>query len=346
MRITNNMLTNNFLSDMQNNLQNMQKIQQQMTSGKLISKASDDPFIASRSMQLNSQLGANSQYKSNIKDASNWLDTTDTTLGQVGNALSRINELLVSTGDPGYSNDENQSVKDEINQIISGLSQTLNTNFDGKYIFSGTRSDAKATAAITDSNGNTQLMYNLPNSTANGVTLTAAQLNQNNKALGMIQQKLSTEISQGVTMDYSVSATDILQYGSGTSSPSSPTDLKDLLQSIVNHLDGKNADGSAPASGAASPTSLLTTADLQGIQDAANNVLRLRSEVGAKANRMKDAADSNDAQTQNLTTILSKTEDIDITQKTMEYATAQTVYTAALQTSARVLQPSLLDYLR
>ena len=47
----------------------------------------------------------------------------------------------------------------------------------------------------------------------------------------------------------------------------------------------------------------------------------------------------------NMTEILSKTEDIDITEKTMEYATMQTIYMASLQTSAKVLQPSLLDYL-
>ena len=48
----------------------------------------------------------------------------------------------------------------------------------------------------------------------------------------------------------------------------------------------------------------------------------------------------------NMTDILSKTEDIDITEKAMEYATMQTIYMASLQTSAKVIQPSLIDYLR
>jgi flagellar hook-associated protein 3 FlgL len=319
---------------MQNNLQNMQKIQQQMTSGKTISKASDDPFIAARSMQLNTQLDANTQYSSNIKDATNYLSTTDTTLGQVGNALTRINELLVSTGNAGFSDQERQSVKDEINQVISGLSQTLNTSFDGKYLFGGTRATAKPLTTTTDANGNTKLDYNVSDDSTESA-----------KELNMIGKKISTEVSQGVTMDYNVSASGVLKYKSGDSTADSPTDLRDLLQSIVNHLDGKNADGSTPVDGDTSAVSLLTTDDLQGIQDASNNVLKLRSEVGAKENRMKDALDNNTTQTQNLTEILSKTEDIDITQKTMEYATAQTVYLASLQTSARVIQPTLLDYL-
>ena len=46
-----------------------------------------------------------------------------------------------------------------------------------------------------------------------------------------------------------------------------------------------------------------------------------------------------------MTDILSQTEDIDFTQKTIEFSMAQTVYTASLQVSAKVLPPSLLDYL-
>ena len=159
----------------------------------------------------------------------------------------------------------------------------------------------------------------------------------------MINQKLSTEVSQGVTMQYSVSAADVLNYKNGASTPSQPTNLKDLLQSIVNHLDGNNADGSASDSNA---SNLLITQDLQGLTDASNNILTLRAQVGAKENRMTDAADNNDTETENLTTVLSKTEDIDITQKTMEYATAQTIYMASLQTGAKVIEPSLLDYIR
>lgn len=95
MRITNSMLTSNFISDMQNNLSKMQKLQQQMTTGKVVNTASDDPVVYARSMQINSEISANTQYKNNIKDSQNWLSTTDTALGQIGDNLSRIKELIV-----------------------------------------------------------------------------------------------------------------------------------------------------------------------------------------------------------------------------------------------------------
>ena len=109
MRITNKMLSNNFLRDMRTNLTNLNTIQGQMTSGKQIRKPSDDPSKASRIMQMYSDIDANKQYNNNIKNSINWLDTTDTALGQVGDVVGRIQELLVSAGNGGYGDDAKTS---------------------------------------------------------------------------------------------------------------------------------------------------------------------------------------------------------------------------------------------
>ena len=61
---------------------------------------------------------------------------------------------------------------------------------------------------------------------------------------------------------------------------------------------------------------------------------------------MESAQEKNETENYNMTEVLSKTEDIDITEKVMEYSVMQTVYMASLQTSAKVIQPSLLDYIR
>lgn len=433
MRITNNMLSNNFLTDMNNNLQNMKTIQQQMTSGKLYQKPSDNPSAVTRSMQLNTSLNSISQYNSNIQDTTNWLDTTDTALGQAGNVIQRIRELMVSAGNAGYDSSEKSSIKDEINQNISQFAQILNTNFDGKYIFGGTRGNVKPVDAVNNSSivsaykgtdtlkdiksttvsgkftgssdtdikvkvtvtkvpvipvtipattistttlnvstddGKTYgkdigidtktgtfdigngLNFKLPagsvsddtytiNCTSNGNTklefcdTTGAELST---PTDMMKSKMKTEISQGVTMDYNVTSTDIIGDGS-----TGLYDLRKIFTNIVNHLDGKTDDGTADYAAASSK---ITGSDLADIDSAMNNLLKLRSQVGAKANRMTSALDQNTQQNQSITEILSKTEDIDITQKTMEFATLQTVYLASLQTSAKILQPSLMDYLK
>lgn len=333
MRVTNKMLSNSFLADMRTNLQYMQKLQQQMASGKEIRKPSDDPFKVARAMQLHTDINTNKQYNENISDTINWLDTTDTALGQVGDVIQRVRELLISAGNAGYSQSERRAIKNEINEKIGEVSQILNTNFDGKYIFGGTRGTTKPVDIEENAFGNTGLVYYKKGG--------GALLDTTDPQYNMISQKLKVQISQGVTMDYNVTASEVLQF---TNQNGDTLDVREIFNSITNHLDEKNSDGT-PATGNDAIKELVN-GDLQKLTDAMNNLLKIRSEVGAKQNRMDSAKDKNIDANFNMTEILSKVEDIDLTEKTMEYATMQTVYIASLQTSAKVIQPSLLDYLR
>lgn len=464
MRITNKMMSNTFLYDMKNNLENIKKLQEQMTSGKEFRRPSDNPFKVARAMQLHTDINANKQYNENINDTINWLDTTDTAIGQVGDVFQRVRELLISAGNAGYGESERKAIKDEINEKVGELSQILNTNFDGKYIFGGTRGTTKPVDVLGGINfegavstkkividksedaidsivgkdgilkedlkinigGQTVILYGkkpdkpsdkskepakidnlsdlsskineeinkddklkgkikcIPDiagkklmfvntneasgegksidiSINGGITMDKAQAkynpdNSSNARLmyykkgggelvddseySQIKGNLVVEISQGVKMEYNVSACNLLEF---KDSKGENIDVRELLTNIVNHLDGKNGDGTELES---SSIEKLVNGDLEKLTKVMDNVLKIRSEVGAKQNRMESARDKNVDSNFNMTEILSKTEDIDITEKTMEFAVMQSVYLASLQTSARVIQPSLLDYLR
>lgn len=323
MRVTNKMLSNNFLSDMKDNLENIKRIQQQNTSGKNFRKPSDDPFAVARSMQLHTDINTNKQYSKNITDVSNWLDTTDTALGQAGNALQRVRELLITSGNGGYTDAERRAIKDEINEKVGEMSQILNTNFGGNYIFGGTRSTTKPMEVGKDASGNNKLIYNKKS----GGELTGGdEYNQ-------IAAKLKIEVSQGVTMDYNVNATNVIQF---RNEGGYDKDLRGILNKITTHLDSKNQ----------SEINKLVGEDLQDVTDSINNLLKIRSEVGAKQNRIEGAEDRNKDGTFNMTKILSKHEDVNYTTNMTNYATMLTVYMASLQTSAKIIQPSLMDYLR
>ena len=335
MRVTNKMLSNSFLTDMRTNLQNMQTLQQQMTSGKEIRKPSDDPSKVARAMQLHTDINANKQFNENIEDTTNWLDTTDTAIGQAGDVLQRVRELMIQAGNAAYGDSERQSIKDEINQRIDQFAQVLNTSFDGKYIFGGTRGTTKPLATkevdskIPEIVGkNNQIVYYSGDPSNIELTdTTSADYKQ-------ITSKMVVEISPGVTMDYSVSAKDILEFTNSSSGTVTNIKISDIFTNIVDHLDNK-AD-----------VSKLNNEDLSDITAAIDNMLKIRSEVGAKQNRMDSAQQKNTDSNFNMTDILSKTEDIDITEKTMEFANMQTVYLASLQTSAKVIQPTLMDYMK
>lgn len=345
MRVTNKMLSYNFLKDMRNNLSNMRTMQQQMTSGKEISRPSDDPAKVARVMQLYSDIGANKQYNENIKDTINWLDVTDTALDQGGNVLQRVRELLIASGNAAYGSEELKAIKDEINEKISEFSQILNTNFDGKYVFGGTRGTTKP-VDTTLTGDKREIHYNAKDGTKlpSGAIATPAEQEQ----LDNIASKLNTEVSQGVTVEYNVTAKDILEFKTKRAGVDTPIDVREVFSKIVNHLNGKKDDGTDPVA-PETPSQYVKEAsngDLQNITDVISNLLKIRAEVGAKQNRMDSAKDRNTEENFNMTEILSETEDINITEKTMEFANMQTVYLASLQTSAKIIQPSLMDYLR
>lgn len=330
MRITNKMMANNYLRDMSNNLNNMQNLNNQLSSGKEIRRPSDNPYKVARSMQLNTDINANKQYNENIKDTTNWLDTTDESLSQVTNVIQRVRELMVSSGNAAYGSAERGAISNEINERISELTQILNSNFDGKYIFGGTKSSSKpldvSKNVLTGAN-------DIKFIDKSGAELALDSTDTNVKLqLGMIGTKLKTEISHGVEIEYSVNALDILKFKNVKGEDVNVINLFKEINKNLKSTDTVENDN-------------IINKNLSDIDSVVSNLLRIRAEVGAKQNRMESAETKNEDENYNMTDILSKTEDIDFTNKTIEFSMAQTVYQASLQVSSKVLPKTLLDYL-
>ena len=331
MRITNQMMSKSFLRDLGRNQNYMKKINDQLTSGKEIRRPSDNPFKVARSMQLNRDIAANTQYNENIKDTTNWLDTTDTALEQLGNSFQRFRELMVSAGNAGYGSDEKKAIRDEMNEKVNEIAQILNSSFDGKYIFGGTKVSSKpiGSSKSVDTGNN---YINLAGKSGEVLELNNLDESVQNQ-INMIDKKLNVEVSQGVTMEYSVSAMDLLMFNNenGVS-----VNVMDLLKGITDDVASANIDES----------SKITNEYLKSMDETITNLLKIRAEVGAKQNRMEAAGNQNDEQNFNLKDILSQTEDIDFAEKNIEATVAQSIYMASLQVSAKIIQPSLLDFLR
>lgn len=331
MRVTNGMMSSRFLKDVRSNLTNLSKLNRQLTSGKEISRPSDDPFKVARSMQLHSDIGANTQYNTNITDTINWLDTTDTALDQLNNTFQRVRELMVSAGNASYGPDERKAIRDEINERVNEAAQIMNTSFDGKYVFGGTKTNSKPLGTEIDPITGSNEIY-LSGKDGEKLFLDSTEKNIKNQ-IGMIKSDLNVEISKGVSVEYGVSAMDVLMF---TDSNGKEVNVMSLFKEIGDNL----------ASDDQSKIDKVTNEGLAAMDQVMSNLLKVRSEVGSMQNRMESAKEQNEAENFNMTDILSQTEDIDIAEKTMEATVAQTAYIASLQTGAKVLQPSLMDFLR
>ncbi|WP_025688186.1 flagellar hook-associated protein FlgL [Paenibacillus zanthoxyli] len=88
------------------------------------------------------------------------------------------------------------------------------------------------------------------------------------------------------------------------------------------------------------------SAQLGQIESRATKMQSCLSEVGARTNRIQLVQSRLQDMNLNLTTLQAKTEDADVASLMIKATTAQTVYEAALKSSAQILQPTLMDFMR
>jgi len=110
------------------------------------------------------------------------------------------------------------------------------------------------------------------------------------------------------------------------------TQLIGVFDQLIKDLESDNTDGIKK-----SQTRLDTLS---------NNIIAIRSEIGVKSNRVELTINRIEDDTVNLKELLSKNEDADIAEVIMMLKMQENVYRASLSGGARIIQPSLVDFLR
>lgn len=141
LRVTSQMTARNTLRDLQGNLTSLADLQRKMSSGKQITRPSDDPYGSSRALELRNEVAGLQQYQKNVDDGTSWLDASDTALGKIGDAVQRVRELLIRTATDSSGLKAREAAAAEIDQLIETIKQEANVQYAGRYIFSGTATD-------------------------------------------------------------------------------------------------------------------------------------------------------------------------------------------------------------
>jgi flagellar hook-associated protein 3 FlgL len=119
------------------------------------------------------------------------------------------------------------------------------------------------------------------------------------------------------------------------------------------NTDGSKIFGDALAAGGSIDQSIEAlenggdvSGTLEGLDATINTFLGMQAQVGARQNRIELMTDRLKQQEVFATEILSKNEDVDIEKAIMDLTTQESVHSAALSIGAKIMQPSLLDFLR
>jgi flagellar hook-associated protein 3 FlgL len=149
MRVTADMSQRHVLADLRRVQERLATAQSQVAGGKRIEKPSDDPLGAERAMRLNDQLESTGAYRTAVDESRSWLDATDSALSSLSEVVQHVRELTLQAANGSTSDAGRQSIKAQIDQLAEEAKHTLNSAYDGRYIFSGTATDTAPYSAAT-----------------------------------------------------------------------------------------------------------------------------------------------------------------------------------------------------
>ena len=324
MRITNASMVRSHLYDTQNNLTNMSKINQQISTGKVINTVSDDPHKAIKIMNINNEIKYTEKYNYNIDETIGWMNTTDGALDNVGNILGEIKETILKVGNGTYSQNEMKSLNEDMNEKIKQLADTLNSTHGGKYLFGGSSVDDAPITVIENPDGTVKLEFSKDK---NGQTIPNTD-------------DLKADISSGINIDYNISVGEILNIKDGNGNTVNLLDEINNLSTLMNDI----ANGDEQTAAKAKETLLNDTKGK--IDTLFDHVVNERTSLGVRVSTAEKIKELNDEDILNIQDVLSKTQDTDVVEKFIELKSAEMIYQASIQVGAKLIQPTILDYIR
>lgn len=135
-------MTNNVLYNINNNKNSLSKLEEQYSTGKKIQKPSDDPIVATRALKLRTNLTElNQYYEKNIPDALAWMDLSESSLNQANEMLTKIHTYCVNGSTDTLTESDRNSIIVNLKEFRDQIFQQGNTNYAGRYVFSGYKTD-------------------------------------------------------------------------------------------------------------------------------------------------------------------------------------------------------------
>jgi flagellar hook-associated protein 3 FlgL len=302
----------NSLTDQLSQLSSRQnRLQTQAATGRRIQNASDDPVAMQRLVELQAESGAVTQYQANIGRLQDTSTATYSALRSLQSASDKAGVIVIRAGDMNQPEALTSYAK-EITQLIKESVGALNQKFGDQHLFGGTKSGEPPFVLETDADGFVTSVAYRGNEAANEV-----------------------EIAAGVTL-----ATTIPGANTGASGPRglvtdsrSGADFFNHLISLQNHL-------------LAGDTQAISETDRPALETDEDNFFAHLGDIGATQTRLETAASSATARGVELKLQSSREGDADLADTLVRLSETQSAYQATIQSAAKIMSMTLMDYLR
>ncbi len=311
MRITNGMIHDNYLKNLNNNMSSMVDVQTQMSSGKRLNKLSDDPVDAVSVLQYRVKLYKGEQFIDNVNKGLTWLEQTESSVMELNEVLKSAYETTIELSNDYMTSEDKLAAAELIGQLRDHIVSIGNAQSGDKYIFGGYNTN-KVPFSV---DGSGKLLYN------------GLNLEDVTNPLLIAESGVSVEYEIGfnLKMDVAVNGTELIGMGEDS--------IYTILDNLYNALSSD-----APADELSGYAGKLLAGQ--------NRVLATAADIGGRVNRLELIANRYEEDSLMYSEMKSKLEDVDQAEAIMNFKMAEYVYSAALQIGSKIIQPSLVDFLK
>lgn len=308
MRISSAFAFESSMANLQRRQAQLSETQTQLTSGKRVRLASDDPAAAAAAERA---LAAGARAEAHLRavaESRNAMQQTESALGDAGDLAQRARELMVGAGNASFSDAERATLAEALRGVRDDMLAVANrSDGAGRYLFGGQGSDIKP---LRD--------------TAGGVVYdgTTGQLSA----------------AAGEVAPLSLDGSEVFLRAPDPANPGATLSIFDTLDRTIGELltPGRTS----------ADVGQTVSAGLSGIDAAQGNLGRWRALAGESLNRT-DGMESRLTQRKvDAARDRSGAEDLDMVSAISDFQSQQTGYDAALKTYSLVQRMSLFDYLK
>lgn len=308
MRITQNMMSGIFTSNLRKQTEAMLQRQEQVATQKRINRPSDDPTGMGRVLSGRSTLAAIDQYRDNIKQGKTRLEVNEKNLQLVGDLVKQARRIAEEKGADSVTVEERQFAAAQVKEIFGQVLQMANSKFGDRYMFSGDQTDT-APFQVEDPNAPYTVTYK--------------------GDAGSFRYPVADGVEVRVDADGS-------NYFGDQISGNGDVDIFNELRELIAGLEDSDFEAG----------SVRIRAAIDPLQDAHTQIMNKRSEAGPKLYRFQATEEYWTNFRTTVQAAIGREEDVDAVQAIIELKNLETAYQSTMAAASRIIQSSLVNFLK
>lgn len=320
MRLTDNMITGNYMRSLNRNLKDLSDLNTKVAAGRRFMKMSENPASAVKAFGLRKDLNRMEMYTSSLSDSQALLDEAENSLSIINNmateALAKISQATNGT--------LNETDRATMAGALRGYQEMIlgaaNVKSSDRFIFGG--SAFGQTPFTVDGTG--KLYYN-------GVNVDTGTFTEEHRYvdIGIGLDISSGTVTPNSALDVAYSGAQLL--GTGIDANGLPNNLYSLIGQIADKIEAGD---------------LTNIGDyVSKLEERADAIRMQYVSIGEKSNYISFFLDRLSTEKITATARQTELEGLSIEEGAIMFAEQENMYNACLQMGTKILQPSLLDYL-